>query len=693
MRRLQTVSRADFAGNLPRYFAACLVVALLGAAPVRGADTILSFGSLWNYFDSGAEPNALWFSPAYSDAGWDVGRAELGYGDGDEQTVVDYGPDGANKYVTTYFRKVVNIPNPGDYWAFVMNLKRDDGAVVYLNGVEVRRSNMPGGTIGYWTFASSRLTAQAEVDMDAFFVSPENFVAGANLIAVEVHQSELSSPDLSFDLEITATPIEGESIVIRGPYLQIGTSSNIVIRWRTSELTDSHVWVGTAPGSLTLAASDPVLDTNHEAVISGLSPATKYFYAVGSSEGVLRGDASCFFFTAPVPGTAQPTRVWAIGDFGTGYAAQHSVRNAYTNFTGSRYTDVWLMLGDNAYGQGFDHEYQSYVFEVYPHLLRQTVTWPTMGNHETGFGSEAWTDNYDYYRIFTLPTGGEAGGVASGTEHYYSFDHANIHFVCLDSQTAVFRQPNGSMANWLRADLADNTRDWIIAYFHHPPYSRGSHYSDFDYFLDEMRENIVPILEEFGVDLVLSGHSHSYERSYLLDGHYGNSWTIDATNFLNTGSGRTNDTGAYLKPAGGLGERRGTVYVVDGSSGGQFGGGELNHPAMYFGTLDPCSLVIDVDGLRLDATTVRGDGLVLDSFTIDKRWTTNPAPALRLTREGTNAMISWPTTSPDYRLQGRSSLNEPWGNAVFNTVTNGRRKSVTVPATPGNQFFRLRSVP
>jgi hypothetical protein len=693
MRSLRTVPSSNRAGNLARSSAGCLLVALLVALPSRGADTLLSFGSHWLYFDFGAEPDALWFSPFYDDGDWNIGLAELGYGDGDETTVVNYGPDDENKYVTTYFRKLVQVTDPSDYSSFTLNLKRDDGAVIYVNGVEVHRSNMPGGTVGYWTFAVSRLTAPVEDDMDVVFLPASAFVAGANLIAVEVHQSELSSPDLSFDLEMIGNLPGGGSIVTRGPYLQIGASSNIVVRWRTSEPRDAVVWFGTAPASLTFVASNAAFGTDHEVALSGLAPDTKYFYAIGSSAGVLEGDAGYFFVTAPVPGTVRPTRIWAIGDFGTGYAAQYAVRNAYTNFTGSRYTDVWLMLGDNAYGQGFDHEYQSYVFDIYPRLLRQTVTWPTMGNHETGFGSEALTDNYDYYRIFTLPTNGQAGGVASGTEHYYSFDHGNIHFVCLDSQTAAFRQPNSAMANWLRADLADNMRDWIIAYFHHPPYSRGSHYSDFDYPLDEMRENIVPILESFGVDLVLAGHSHSYERSYLLDGHYGNSWTIDATNFLNTGSGRTNDTGAYLKPAGGLGERRGTVYIVDGSSGGQFGGGELNHPVMYFGTLDPCSLVIDIDGLRLDATTIRHDGAILDHFTIDKRWTTNPAPALKLTRAGTNAVLTWPTTAPDYQVQGRASINEPWAGSALNTVTNGRWKSATVPTAPGNQFFRLRSGP
>jgi hypothetical protein len=237
------------------------------------------------------------------------------------------------------------------------------------------------------------------------------------------------------------------------------------------------------------------------------------------------------------------------------------------------------MLGDNAYCCGADNEYQSYVFEVYPELLRQVVVWPTVGNHDTS-QSPVLSDDFPYYRIFTMPTNAEAGGVASGSEHYYSYDHANIHFICLDSMAAVLRQPNSAMLQWLRADLANNTRDWVIAYWHHPPYTKGTHDSDYEGDLIEMRQNVLPILEDYGVDLVLCGHSHVYERSYLIDGHYGSSSTFSAANVIAGGDGRGNGTGAYVKPAGGLGEHRGTVYVVDGSSG-MFGGGSLNHRAMF----------------------------------------------------------------------------------------------------------------
>src|SRR5439155_3251440 len=216
---------------------------------------------------------------------------------------------------------------------------------------------------------------------------------------------------------------------------------------------------------------------------------------------------------------------------------------------------------------------------------------------------------------FALPKSGEAGGVASGTKAYYSFNYANIHFVCLDS-TDSNRSPSGAMLTWLKSDLAANTQQWLIAFWHHPPYSKGSHDSDTETELIEMRQYALPILESYGVDLVLSGHSHSYERSYLLDGHYGVSSTLTSAMILDAGDGRVDGNGAYQKPAV-LTPHKGAVYTVAGSSG-QTGGGSLNHPAMYISLNVLGSLVLDVNGSRLDAKFLNSSGSTQDHFTIKK---------------------------------------------------------------------------
>ncbi|MGI0012747.1 MAG: metallophosphoesterase, partial [Nitrososphaera sp.] len=313
--------------------------------------------------------------------------------------------------------------------------------------------------------------------------------------------------------------------VTRGPYLQISTPSSIVVRWRTDVATDSRVSYGPAQGKLTSQVDQTTLRTEHEVQLTGLTPDTTYYYAIGSTTATLAGGhAEHFFVTPPRPGAEKPVRVWVIGDSGTADRKAKAVRDGYLALNGSTYTNVWLMLGDNAYNDGTDREYQYAVFEMYPSLLRQTVLWPTLGNHD-GHSADSDTQRGVYYDIFTLPRRGEAGGVPSGTEAYYSFDYANIHFICLDS-TDSDHSPGSAMLTWLKKDLAATTQKWIIAYWHHPPYTKGSHDSDRGRRLGEIRKNVLPILESYGVDLVLSGHSHSYERSFQLHGHYGTSDTL-----------------------------------------------------------------------------------------------------------------------------------------------------------------------
>src|SRR6185436_7491162 len=231
--------------------------------------------------------------------------------------------------------------------------------------------------------------------------------------------------------------------VTRGPYLQQGTPTSVVVRWRTDVATNSFVRYGTVLGQLTGSASDSTVTTNHLVTVQNLRPDTKYYYEIGVSGAWFPGDADDFVVTSPVPGTAKPTRIWVLGDSGTADNLAAAVREGYVRYTGTRNTDLWLMLGDNAYETGTDLEFQRAVFDMYPTFLRNSVLWPTLGNHE---------EDPAYFSIFTLPVNGEAGGLASGTEKYYSFDYANIHFVCLDS-TSSDPSSNGPMCQWLRSDL------------------------------------------------------------------------------------------------------------------------------------------------------------------------------------------------------------------------------------------------
>ncbi len=439
--------------------------------------------------------------------------------------------------------------------------------------------------------------------------------------------------------------------VTRGPYLQVGTATGVIVRWRTDVATDSRVRFGTAPDVLGTEVGDNTQVTDHSVTLSGLSPATRYYYSVGSSASTLQGGADDTFRTAPQIGTAQPTRVWVLGDSGTKDAVAASVRDGYLSYAAGRDADVFLMLGDNAYDTGTDAEYQAAVFNMYPAQLSRSVLWSTIGNHDTAQSTNP-SLSIPYFQIFDNPTNGAAGGVASGTEKYYSFDYGRIHFICLDSMTSS-RLPGSPMLTWLESDLGATTQDWIIAFFHHPPYSKGSHNSDTETELTQMRANVLPILEAGGVDLVLAGHSHSYERSVLLNGHYGLSTSLTGAMKLESGSGRESDPGgAYDKPTD-LAANKGSVYVVAGNGGhvtSWVGGSTAEyspspHPAMYYSALHVGSVVLDVDGNRLDARLIRPGGAVDDAFTILKTAPVPQPPAapasLSATAGNAQVVLSW----------------------------------------------------
>ncbi len=446
--------------------------------------------------------------------------------------------------------------------------------------------------------------------------------------ASDVQPSAASSGSVGFDGRSTRDPRLSTrsgllAALTRGPYLQRGTPNSVVVRWRTDSATNSRVRYGPAPDDLPNFVDDSASVTAHVVTLTGLQPETKYYYSVGSTTQTLAGgDADTFFVTSPPVGARLPIRIWAIGDSGTATADARRVRDAYEAFTGDQYTNVWLMLGDNAYPDGTDGQYQAAVFDTYPLRLRQTVLWPTFGNHD-GHSASSSSQTGPYYDIFTLPSAAQAGGVPSGTEAYYSFDHGNVHFVCLNSYD-LSRSPSGAMLTWLGDDLAATSQDWVIAFWHHPPYSKGSHNSDTEIELVQMRQNALPILEGAGVDLVLAGHSHSYERSYLLDGHYGTSDTLTPGMKLDPGDGRTDGTGAYEKPSAGMAPHEGAVYVVAGSSG-KIGGGPLNHPAMYLSLNKLGSVVLDVEGDRLQVKFLDDLGVFRDYLTLVKNTAVPPA--------------------------------------------------------------------
>lgn len=465
----------------------------------------------------------------------------------------------------------------------------------------------------------------------------------------------------------------------RSPYVQASAPGRAFVVWRTAGPVEAAVRIGTDPKQLatTVSGGDivaraalggdstemaprwkalrtsrnlalpklhsaPIGTFQYEAKITGLKPDTTYYYAVyDGNRRLTPEDPEYRFVTPPASGTRRPYRFWVIGDGGTGRTGQKSVYDALRTRVRAdgRPLDFWIHVGDMAYGTGRDNEFQTRFFESYEEILRQSVCWPSMGNHE-GHTSKGTTGVGPYYDAYVLPTRGESGGVASGTEAYYAFDHGNIHFICLDSHD-LDRKPDGAMAKWLKADLEKAKADWLVAFWHHPPYTKGSHDSDKEKDLVEMRHYILPILEAGGVDLVLAGHSHIYERSMLIDGATSTNATTAETFVLDDGDGDPAGDGSYRK-SGGLKAHGGTVYVVSGHAGAKLGRNGTS-PVMRRTLMEHGSFLVDVDGDTLTGRMINLNGTERDVFSLVKRGT---VAANRLSLPWQPPEYKKPATSP-----------------------------------------------
>jgi hypothetical protein len=613
---------ADF--GLSRRSAGLLIFVLLltvggaacaGASPTGKARLLAGPGTPLLYRVNRQAPGLglSWVQRDYDDVAWDGGFFPIGFETGT--------PVGAWALIRTevdapassvYCRTRFAIDEPSFIKSLYLGVDYDDGFVAWINGVEVARSDtMPEGPPGWNASPASHESSNGALPRfhPRYDISETAIPAlhpGENVLALGVWNSEPDSSDLVLAAELLANqPLK--TFVTRGPYLQLGTETAVTVRWRTDRPTDSRVVYGPEPGALRHGVSDPGITTDHRLRITGLQPDSTVFYAVGTTTTVLAGDDDYVFRTAPPRSSRDPRRIWVLGDSGTAGGIPGWVWSGYRQYAGDSHADLWIMLGDNAYRYGTDDRYQVALFETFPRMLRRSVLWATPGNHDGVSGA--------YYDVFELPTRGEAGGAPSGTEHYYAFDFGNVHFVSLNSEHVTISD-QGPMLSWLERDLRSATADWIVAFWHRSPYSTGLHDSDSEEPTILMRRHILPVLDAHGVDLVMTGHAHICQRSGLLRGHYGPADRLEPSMVLDGSGGSPGETGPYRKAW----PRRsgdGIVYAVVGCSG-ESTVKTPPPPEIVVSLSAPGSLILDVDGLRLDARYLDTKGRVRDHFAIVK---------------------------------------------------------------------------
>ncbi len=214
----------------------------LASPPPSNSIVLVDTGSTWRFLDTGVAPSAAWKSNTFNDSSWVTGVAPLGYGDGDEATIVGYGPNVANKFITTYFRRAF-VANTSSIHALTLRLLRDDGAVVYLNGAEVFRSNLPAGAIDSTTLALSAVATGAEEStlFQNAAIDPARLVNETNVVAVEIHQSSVESTDISFELQLLAHTEPARVVLLpaRATWRYLDAGTNPPAAWKSRAFNDS----------------------------------------------------------------------------------------------------------------------------------------------------------------------------------------------------------------------------------------------------------------------------------------------------------------------------------------------------------------------------------------------------------------------------------------------------------------------
>lgn len=335
----------------------------------------------------------------------------------------------------------------------------------------------------------------------------------------------------------------------RGPYLQSVTTNSAVVVWETDTPASSQADYGpTAAYGLVVSNTVPI--THHALSLTGLSPHALTHYQVSSDGQPLGGDNA---FRAAASSAQTTFSFVAFGDTRTDAVAHQSVVDRIVALSPEFVLHTGDMVADGTIAAQWDT-----FFAVEQDLLRQTPFFGALGNHER--------NSANYIEAFHLP----------GNERWYSFDYGDAHLVALQIDGYGDYAPGSAQYTWLENDLAATDRHWKIVFFHIPPYSAGTHGND-SAVLD-VRDKLVPLLEQYDVDLVLNGHDHDYERSVAGD----------------------------------------ITYIVTGGGGAPLYSWTNPHTyTVYFTSTYHC-VSITVDGGLLTGVGVRPDGVEFDAFSLQK---------------------------------------------------------------------------
>ncbi|MGX7667581.1 metallophosphoesterase [Flavobacterium pedocola] len=536
--------------------------------------TLIPTGSSWKYLANGSNQGTSWKGTSFNDTAWPSGNAELGYGDGDEATVVSYGSSSSQKYVTTYFRKVVNIANVTAFTNYTLKVKRDDGVVVYINGTEVYRNNMPTGTISYTTLASTACSDDGSTYLSTT-LAQNKFVNGANTIAVEIHQNAKNSSDISFNMSL-----EGNtgSVAAAIKHIRWGSNKNplegLTINWRNTGTADKIKWgytttyeQGEFNGAMRTGYADKFFKYTFPTVTAD---ATIYYQLYDSQAGTWTAQKT--YKTAPPVNTTNFSFL-AIGDSRSGM----SIWNQVSTLAHAKNAAFTIFNGDIVNNGGSISDWDSW-FDNGKTFVENNLVFHSLGNHDAASVP-------DYQNNFELPK----SVPTTGTTLYYAVDYGNAVFISLNSES-----PNDTAQyNWLISTLQANAnKRWKVIFFHKPFYTIGSHAGEMNAYFNTWWK----AFDDYGVDLIVNGHDHMYERTKPINRN------VSTTAPVSTYGSAATD---------------GRCQIVCGGAGAPlYAGTPTWFIQSYQSKYNFCKM--DVTDNSLCVTSVDNNDVVIDSFCINK---------------------------------------------------------------------------
>jgi predicted alpha-1,2-mannosidase len=523
----------------------------LSLEAVSAEDTVvITSGDAWSYEDSGTDLGSTWTTLDYNDESWSSGLAEFGYGDGDEATAISYGNDSSNKNSTYYFRKSFEVSELSLVADLHLALRRDDGAVVYINGVEVIRDNMPTGDIAYSTYAINALSGDDEINYVDYYLATDYLVEGSNVVAVEIHQSNASSSDVSFDLQLTLeADLDANTAVIEADAL---TLTHAIAT--TAYSYDVSSYVSNLDGdavTYTLLSGPAWLSINSSGILSGTPTADDVGSAtvvivLSDDDGAssislpLTIDAAFEYSRAPMPGlnTESAVRFGVIPDTqGSTSGVPVDEASAVANQLISQAPDFVIHVGDVTDGNSSDGDTKLAELEYLKEVLVTPLAeegigfYPVRGNHDsnaynnTSSDVSAWAAAFPY--LFEgenplvdptdVPGGSEAAPNYSNFCYVYS-PNDNMFFVSVDQWNGGNDDSNYS--NWVTDKFAEIRSEYpdahIFGYSHSGLFALSLHPAMTE-FVSTGADPYIEAGKTYEIDGWFSGHNHIYDRSMAIN--------------------------------------------------------------------------------------------------------------------------------------------------------------------------------